>query len=472
MNPYLKQKVKEFPKTPGVYLFRDETKRIIYVGKAINLRNRVYSYFNTSEKDPKTIELIKRIKKAEWIETGSEFEALILEADLIKRYKPKYNIRFRDNKNYVYLKITKENYPRISVVHQIIDSEAEYLGPYTDAIAVRNILKMARRIFPYCSCNQRSGKTCLYFHLGLCLGHDEDRISKKEYKKNIRGIKRLFSGEINQIVGNLQRLMKKSAKEKKFELAAQYRDKINYLESIRRSRFISERDLATDVALLQLRDRIGLRKIPQRIECFDVSGIMGASKTASMVTFINGIAAPSNYRRFQIKSVKGIDDYASLVEVLKRRFLLLESKSRDSSFAALPNLIILDGGKGQLSAVIKRVKIPAGVVVISLAKKREQIFSLENNHFKEINLEKNSEAYFLVQRIRDEAHRFAISYYRKLKLQKTYESSLDDIKGVGPKTKKKLLDFFGTIESIKKADFSKLSALVGRKLAQRIKESL
>lgn len=472
MNTKLVQKLKELPRTPGVYLFRNESARVIYVGKAVNLKNRVSSYFQKKDHDPKTAELVKKIERLEYIESGSEFEALVLEADLIKRYKPKYNIRFRDDKNYVYLKVTKEDYPKISIVHQITDHKAEYLGPYTDSNAVRRILKISRRIFPYCTCKLPNDEVCLYFHIGLCPGHGEKYISSSDYKKNIRGIEKIFSGKTGALKREFTGEMKKASKEKRYEEAAACRDNIKYLERIERSHIISERDLSEDKGLYELKKHLNLPVIPQKIECFDISNIMGTAATGSMVVFGSGIASPKDYRRFQIKTVKGANDTQMMAEILSRRFSLGEKKKKDSAFSQLPDLVILDGGKGQLSAVLEKVGDTGETRIVSLAKKREEIFVKEDKGFRKIIMPKNSEALYLVQRIRDEAHRFAITYHRKLKGRESFRTALDDIMGIGPVTKKKLIAHFGTIENMRKANEKEIAGLVGESLAKKIKENL
>jgi excinuclease ABC subunit C len=479
------EKLKTLPKTPGVYLYRNNKNRVIYVGKAINLKNRVTSYFR-GEHDAKTEELVKNITNLEWIEVESEFEALIVEADLIKRYKPKYNIRFRDDKNYSYLKISGREYSRVSIAHQITDHEAKYLGPFTDAFALKSVLKMARYIYPFCTCDKQGDEVCLYYHLNLCPGHSEKYISAKDYQKNIKGLIKLFSGKTKAIESEIKLKMRKAAENREYERAAEYRDKLSYIKKIQHAKLFSDRELSADAGLKQLAEEINLEEIPKRIECFDISNIMGTSAVGSMVVFKNGIASPKDYRRFQIKTVKGADDFASMAEVLKRRFrhisrhseFISESKKipkqvrDDKKGWDLPDLIIIDGGKGQLSAVLGRINIPSDVRVVSLAKRIEEIFSRENNKYKITYLKPESEAMFLVQRIRDEAHRFAITYHRNLKGRELFETSLDGIPGVGPKTKKKLIAHFGSIKKIKEADISELSGIVPEKIAHKIKEQL
>jgi excinuclease ABC subunit C len=482
MNKNLKNKLKVLSKGPGAYLFRDENGRVIYVGKAVNLKNRVSSYFNQTEKDPKTTEMISHIKKLDTIECNSEFEALILESELVKRYKPKYNIKLKDDKSYVYIKITNGEYPKVTITRRSDDEKARYLGPFIDAGAVRSILKVARKIFPFCTCSLPKGEVCLYFHLGLCRGHDESHLTNKEYQKDINGLIKLFSGKTKELEKNFNREMKSAAKENRFEKAAEYRDKLRFLERIKKSHFISERDLRADDALLQLKNELNLVEIPKRIECFDISNIMGTSAVGSMVVFRDGIASPKDYRRFKIRTVKGANDYAMMAEVLARRFRQITKQNKNSKLtqnsklktqnSELPNLVILDGGKGQLSAVLQNIIVPEGAKIIALAKKRETIYEIRNSKFETQNLAEGSEAMYLIQRIRDEAHRFAITYHRKVRSKEFFESSLDAIPGVGPKTKKKLLKEFGSIEKIKASGIDDLSKIIPLKLAEKLKEYL
>jgi excinuclease ABC subunit C len=472
MNEKLQDKLKELPRVPGVYLYRNLSGKVIYVGKAVNLKNRVSSYFQNKDLDPKTTELVKHIVGLEWIEVGSEFEALVLEADLIKRYKPKYNIRLRDDKNYVYLKITKEDYPRITVVHQITDHEAEYLGPFTDSGAIRTILKLGRKIFPFCTCSLPADEICLYYHIGLCPGHGPKYISARDYQKNINGLRKLFSGKVRPLRSEFTIKMKAAARDHKFEEAAKYRDNIKYLSRIERSHIISERDLSADAGLAQVANALEMDDLPQKIECFDISNVMGTAATGSMVVFRNGISSPKDYRRFQIKTVKGANDFAMMAEVLRRRFSLGETKRKDKAFSDLPDLVILDGGKGQLSAVAKNVQLPEGVKLVSLAKRFDHLFQIKKGSFNEVILKEDSEGKYLIQRVRDEAHRFAVSYHHKIKGKALFETSLDAIPGVGPKTKKKLLREFGSMKKIKEASSEELASVVGPSVAQKIKENL
>lgn len=471
MNTKIIQKLKELPTTPGVYLYRNEKGKVIYVGKAVVLKNRVSSYFQNKDLDPKTLELVKNIANIEWIEVESEFEALVLEAELIKRYKPKYNIRWKDDKNYVYVKFSAEKYPRVSVVHQITDHEASYIGPFVESGSVKTILKLARHIYPYCTCSLPEDEICLYYHLGLCPGHGTDYISAKDYNENIKGLKKLFSGKTTGLEKMFKKEMSLASERQEYEKAARFRDKLRYLKRIKRTHLFSDRDLEVDAGLRELAKEIGLSNPPKRIESFDISNILGTAATGSMVVFKNGIASPRDYRRFQIKTVKSANDFAMMAEILGRRFSLSKGK-KDLSFSEIPNLVILDGGKGQLSAVMKKVTTPEKVTIVALAKRLEEIFTYKNGKFELVRLPAESEALFLVQRIRDEAHRFAISYHRKLKGKELFETTIDAIPGVGPKTKKKLLSHFGSIKKIKEADIIELIPIVGEKKANLIKEKL
>lgn len=582
-NLKIKNCIQNLPKTPGVYIYRNKSGKVIYVGKAVNLKIRVSSYFHPStalgtgnkDLDPKTKELVKNIVKIDIVEVGSEFEALVLEAELIKRYKPKYNIDWKDDKNYAYIKLSGEKYSRVSVVHQITDpttlklrrtnhlveSRTEYMGPFVDVKAMRTILKLARRVFPYCTCGLGSNEICLYFHLGLCKGHGAKYFSEREYARNLKGLISLFSGKTEKLRKELTRDMKKAAGSQKFEKAAELRDKIHYLKRIEQTHLFSDRDLSDDSGLSELAQHLELSKIPQKIESFDISNILGTAATGSMVVFRNGVASPKDYRRFQIKTVKGANDVAMMAEVLARRFAKIviastESRfstsstrqsnnlssrpkrrdllsdfstrrlgrndikgegrndKRDKAFSDLPDLVILDGGKGQLSAVLKKLSTfdtsrsrpgleLTGVKIVALAKKREEIVMIndkmqmsnaksmsqnkkpKNDHlklknldlignlkFEIVNLPRESEALYLVQRIRDEAHRFAVSYHRKLKSKEVFETSLDGIIGVGPKTKKKLIAKYGSVNKIKETSLDDLSKVVGEKIAKRIKEQL
>lgn len=470
---FIQEKLKTLPKDSGVYIYRNEAKKIIYVGKAVNLKNRVLSYFRNKDHDAKTEKLVENIADLEWIVTDSEIEALILESELIKRYKPKYNIDWKDDKNYVYIKITNEDYPRISVVHQIIDDRDEYIGPFVDSTAVRLALKTLRKVFPFCTCNLPGDKTCLYYHIKLCPGHGAKYISSKDYKRNIEGLLSYIKGDREKVKKQLKKQMEEAAKSREFEKAAEIRDRYIALGKIKFQKILEESDeLSADKALVGLQKALDLVGLPERIECYDISNVSGKFAVGSMVVFRNGLPAKDDYRRFEIKTVKQIDDFAMHQEVQKRRFGNLE-KGKDKSFSQIPDLIIIDGGKGQLSAaeeIIRPLKIQTKVV--GLAKREEEIFYFEDGDFKSVNLPENSESMFLIQRIRDEAHRFAISYHRNLRSKAITKSSLDKIEGIGPVAKKRLITSFGSVKGIKEASTEELERVVNKKLAAKIREEL
>lgn len=474
MNTKLSKKLKELPKNPGVYIYRDSLRHIIYVGKAVNLKNRVSSYFKSKDLDIKTEKLVENIESLEWIVCDSEIEALLLESELIKRYKPKYNIEWKDDKNYCYIKFTKEDYPRVSVVRQVVDDKADYLGPYIDAAAVRLSLKALRKIFPFCTCFLSPDKICLYYHLGLCKGHGDKYISSLDYKANIANLISFLNGKKIDVKKNFEKEMKKYSTNKEYEKAAEVRDRINALSSVRSGHVIEDkRELKTDTALEKLKVALKMDAIPDRMECYDISNIFGRAAVGSMVVFERGVPKKSDYRRFEIKTVKRIDDFAMHQEVLKRRFGRM-GHSKDKSFSKVPELLIIDGGKGQLSAAMEILApLKISVRVIGLAKRLEEVFYVDDNgKFQRVIFPENSESRFLLQRIRDEAHRFAITYHRNLRSKELVSSSLDNIYGIGPKTKKKLIKSFGTLDNIKQAKVDELRAFVSEELAKRIKEEL
>jgi len=473
MNKNIVQKVKQLPQNPGVYIFRDQNRKVIYVGKAIKLKNRVSSYFQDRGHDVKTRRLVAKIVDMEYLTCNSEIEALIIESELIKRYKPKYNIEWKDDKNYSYIKITNEEYPRVFVVRDTNDASSQYFGPYIDTPALKKSLKILRKIFPFCTCSKPPNQVCLYYHLHLCHGRGDKYQSSTEYKKTINQLIKYLGGNRNKVILELTREMKAASKNQEFEQAAALRDKLNHLDNLR---FIpieeQKRDANQDQALKSLQKILNLEKIPNRIECFDISNIYGYLPVGSMVVFSKGIPNKKDYRRFEVKTVKKIDDFAMLKETIGRRLANLDS-GKDDSFNKVPDVIIIDGGKGQLSTIIHsyQTKYPF-IKFVSLAKKYEEIFMVRNKEIEQIPPINDSSTLFLLQRIRDEAHRFAITYHRNLRSKEITTSILDSISGIGPKSKKELIKNFGTIEDIRKASITEISKIVGQRKAQRLKEEL
>ena len=601
------------PDKPGVYLMRDIDGRIIYVGKAIVLRNRVRSYFHKAAFDsPKTERLVAEIADLEWIVTGSELEALILECELIKRHKPRYNVRLKDDKRYPYIKVSyQEDYPHIYTVRNMRQDGARYFGPFTSSTAVHQSLELLRRLFPYRTCNREitgeDSRSCLYYHIKRCTGPCIGAISKDDYRRVIDRACLFLEGRQEKILADLEEAMLAEAEALHFERASEYRDQIAAIgQIIERQRIISGHltdhdfvafarddgqacvqvffvrggkligreyfvltgthdetasevmssfvkqfydeaanvppeilvqtdldefsiieqwlrqkrghkvvvkvpkrgqkhqimhmaiDNANDTlrrlraewevdtnkhveALSQIQEALGLEHAPTRIECYDISTTQGTATTGSMVVFDKGVASKSDYRRFRIRTVQGPNDYDSMAEVLRRRFSRAkeyrarkELSGKESRWAIMPDLVILDGGKGQLSAA-RRVMEELGVGDIAtagLAKREEELYV--PRHSAPIQLPRDSQGLYLLQRIRDEAHRFAITYHRKLRKNEGMRSLLEEIPGIGPRRRRELLKRFGSLDGIRQATVEELAdtPTITRSIAEHLQEYL
>ncbi|OGY29079.1 MAG: hypothetical protein A3F35_02070 [Candidatus Woykebacteria bacterium RIFCSPHIGHO2_12_FULL_45_10] len=399
--------------TSGVYLFKNKSRKIIYIGKAINLASRLKSYFQGNAPFRQQ-RIVKEATQVETIEVDSEIEALILEANLIKKFQPIYNIQLKDDKDYLYIKFVKEPFPRVVLARKKDLADAkEYFGPYPSARSVRSTLRSLRKIFPYRTCSLGQKRACFYFHIGLCPGVCAGAITEKDYLKNIAKLRLFLQGGKIKVVTLFEREMKTEAAALNFEKAEELKSKIeaiNYI--IRPVRRVDEYLEASAIEEIRQRELADLTKILhlkidlERIECFDVSNFSGKSATGSMVVFSAGTADKAQYRRFKIKGHDSLNDPAMMGEVLRRRL---------KNPWPLPKLIVVDGGKTQIAAVSKElIGTNIRVPVIGLAKRNEDIYTQKGER---IRLPKDSEALFLLQRIRDEAHRFAISYYRKLASQ-------------------------------------------------------
>lgn len=474
-------------------MYKNKGGRVLYIGKAVNIQSRVNSYItNYSKLDPKIKVLIDQVTDVEFITTDNDLEALILETNLIKKYKPKYNRMMKDDKNYSWLVITKgEDFPRIELIREKKFKKHDYFGPYANQHPIKRTLKQLRKIFPYRSCKRKiflykdkkgkkrfyssNKKPCLYYHLNLCDAPCANFISKKLYRDNINNIKRFFRSRKFEIIEDLKKQMNEFAEDQKFEKAAEIRDKLEDLAYIAQ-RIQIRKDM--DEIILEIHKKeisitaierlvtklkiSNLKYVKQfRIECYDISNIAGKSATGSMIVFIDGKPDKSSYRKFRIKTKDTPDDYEMMREVLDRRFKIKGRKGKDKSFRNLPNLVIIDGGKGQLSSALKVLQeYDLKVQTIGLAKKDEGIFKFEDNKFKKIKLRKGSPEFFLIQRIRDEAHRFAIKYHRKLRSKRLVSSKLDGVPGVGEIVRKRLLRAFGSTDNITKASFEELQSVV------------
>ncbi|MBC6004236.1 MAG: excinuclease ABC subunit UvrC [Paeniclostridium sordellii] len=584
----IQEQLKKLPAEPGVYLMKDENDKVIYVGKAISLKNRVRQYFQSSKNHTSKVKsMVKNIYKFEYIITDSELEALILECNLIKQYRPKYNVLLRDDKTYPYIKVTlNEDYPRVLKVRQVIKDKAKYFGPYTNTTAVNDTLEIIRNIYPIRTCNidiekaiKNKVRPCLNKHIKKCVGPCTGEVSKEDYGKMIDEIILFLSGKEEKLIELLKEKMNKCAADFNFEDAAMYRDKIKSLEDMIQKQKIDlgSSDLNQDViamarahdeacvqvffirngkivgrehyilegvmdssresilssflkqfymaqdyipkeiiiedevedsfvleewlsskkgqkviikvpqkgekkslvemvrknaveylekfsnmnklkyqksigALEELKTLIGLENIPKRIESFDISNIQGVDSIGSMVVFTDGKKDKKEYRRYKIKTVVGPNDYDSMAEIVERRL----------KYGDLPDLILLDGGKGQVSSVKKvldkyNVNIPLWGMYKDDKHKTKGLISQE----KEIELDKTSNLYRFVASIQEEVHNYAISYHRSLRNKSLTKSVLDDIQGVGEKRKKALLTHFKNIEEIKTATFEELLEVEG-----------
>lgn len=518
MNAKLEDKLKTLPRSPGVYFHKSKTGEIIYVGKAAILKNRVRQYFqSTRDMDVKTRALVEEIEDTDWVETESELDALFLESEMVKRYMPRYNILLRDDKSQMFVRIDmKSEWPTVSFTRNPIDDGAHYFGPYYNGFAIKKALRYLRKIFPYYTKPPKEGlRPDLDAHIGLS---PRPGTRSQDYKATLKQLIRYIEGGRKAIIRDIEKEMRLAAKLHDFEHAALYRNKLNDLKALQQRIMFGDReflDISKDKALGDLVELLGLTRIPARIEGYDISHMGGTNVVASMVVFTNGVSDRSNYRKFKTR-IERNDDYANMTEVLTRR---LSEKNLKSW--GMPDLLLIDGGKGQLEAAIKalesyNLKIP----VISIAKREEEmIVHATNSHIDTHTIEaylrgekeangvfvEQSGDYFIVnlhagqtnasghsknlrgsntglahyshvtklfQRIRDESHRFAVSYHTVLKRAKQTASSIDDVPGIGPATKRKLIRTFGSLRGIKQASEEQLAATVGADKAAKLKQYL
>lgn len=551
MNQRVKDKLANLPVSPGVYFHKSASGEIIYIGKAANLRSRVRQYFqNSRAADPKTDLLVAEIADIDWTEVETEADALFLEAELVKRYMPRYNILLRDDKSLQFVRIDyKSDYPTVTMVRRPLDDKAEYFGPYINGFAVKKALRYLRRAFPYAiSRPAGQSRNNLYYHLGLDPGLEEGKTSLNEYRANLRKLMQYLRGDRKGLVREIERDMKRATKAKNFELAAQLRNQLAPLQQLSRQILFSDRELqdaSKDLALVELAELLGLyenspqlahtdgvqgageqrtedvqndtskeqsqpatpqsavspagvpdsggkqgrtlRKL-RRIEGFDISHMQGTDNVASMVVFINGLPDKAAYRKFKMK-LGGNDDFAHMAETIRRR---LRDDNRKKWGTG--ELMLVDGGKGQLSAALKaRNDSDQNIPMIGLAKRQEEIvihaydslpgasaqeiilrankikaYVSQSGDFITIELPKNSNAVKLLQRIRDESHRFAVSYHSTLKRGRQTASLLDEVPGVGPLTRKKLIRHFGSAKAAIAASPDELAKLLGPKKAANL----
>lgn len=416
----LRASIAALPLTSGVYLMKDAAGEVIYVGKAVCLRRRVQSYFRGKTHNVKTELLVSHIADIEVQHTHSEAEALILEASLVRRYMPRYNIELKDSKSYPYIRITDEEFPLVSVVRLSPREQAAreageagragLFGPYTDAALIRVALDIIRKIFPFRSCEKLPSKACLYHDIGLCPAPCIGRITADEYSRTVRNISCVLEGERDRLYQDLRRDMEELSRRRDYEGAARARDQLRAIGAL----YSSSPDVNYFKEAEQLERALHLPRRPERIECIDISTTMGERSVGSLVSFFNGQPDKANYRKFRIKEVEGMDDFRMVAEVVRRRYGRLQRESR-----AYPDLVVIDGGKGQLGAAAEELKkLNIDIPLISLAKREEEVFVPGKRS--PVVLSRDSLALKLLQRVRDEAHRFAVSYHRLLRGKKMF----------------------------------------------------
>src|SRR5579884_2851588 len=488
MNKVLQQKLAELPKSPGVYFHKDERGQIIYIGKAAVLKNRVRQYFQKSRsRDPKTEALVAEIADIDWMVVDSEIEALFLEAELIRRYMPRYNILLRDDKAMSYIRIDYDSdYPTVSTTRRPLDDGARYFGPYFSTIALRQALKLLRKVFPYATKKLAGQKRAsLHYHLGLDPGLEDGKTTLTAYRANLRKLMAVIQGRRKTIIKELERDMRRAARRHDFELAARLRNQLLWLQGLDKQVIFSDKeflDISKDHALNELVNLLSLPKYPQRIEGYDISHQQGSDVVASMVVFTNGVSNKSEYRKFKTK-INHNNDFYNMNETIKRRLT-----ERNRRAWGLPDLVLIDGGKGQLEAAVKgRDESGCNLIpFVGMAKREEQLvihktksqvklnkltlnklggFYGESDDFLLLNLPHNKNLVKLLQRIRDESHRFAVSYHSVIKTKRQTSSLLDDIPTIGPVTRKKLVRTFGSLRGVMQARDWELDKVLGEKKA-------
>ena len=448
-----------------MYLFRDRNGKLLYVGKANSLRRRVGSYFlRAGRLSPRVEHMVSMIRDVEARPTASEAEALLLEAQLIKDEKPRYNVIFRDDKSYPMLKVTHEPFPRLMVTRRRLNDGARYFGPYPDAGRMREAVQFLRRVFPLRTCTVFPETPCLEYHLGQCLAPCAKYITPQNYQRIVDDLIAFLEGKRDQLLRDLSRRMQQAARGKRFEDAARLRDQIQALTSV-----IAAKDKSSTAGPLeQLQAALKLPALPRRLEAFDISHVFGEASVGSMVVFLDARPRKAHYRKFRIETVQGIDDYKMMREVIRRRY-----RGSLSATLPLPDLIVVDGGKGQLSAACDELAA-LGLTrpAIGLAKRFEHIFVPSTSQ--PIVLLPTSPVLHVLQHLRDEAHRFAITYHRRLRRGTASASTLDAVRGIGPVRKRALLRTFGSLRAVAQAGPEAVARTAGlpRQVAEDVVQRL
>ena len=591
LSIHIQEQLQNIPQSAGVYQYYDKNEKLLYVGKAKNLKKRISSYFNKKHEYGKTRVLVRKIYNIQTIVVASEIDALLLENSLIKKHKPQYNVLLKDDKTYPWICIKNEAFPRVFSTRKLLKDGSDYFGPYTSMRLVKTLLEFTKQLYPLRTCNyslteenikKEKFKVCLEYHIGNCKAPCVNLQTEEDYQTGIQNIKKILNGDIRSVIKHLQNLMQNFSRNMAFEQAQKVKEKIALLENYQaKSTIVNPKindvdvfSIASDeqyayvnflkvvsgviiqsynlemkkklaendeklltIAMTELRQRfqstskecytsipissvfenlkisvpkIGdkrklvelsyrnakhlqkerLRKTesvknrehnkrlmeqmqsdlylkakPLHIECFDNSNIQGSNPVAACVVFINGKPSKKEYRHFNIKTVHGSDDFASMEEVVYRRYSRLVKEGK-----GLPQLIIIDGGKGQLSSAVKsleRLGLMGKIAIIGIAKKLEEIFF--PNDSVPLYLDKRSETLKVIQQARNEAHRFGINHHRNQRNKDTLQTSLDNIPGIGPKTIKKLISRFGSVKRVMEADEKDLINLVGRKKTKLLK---
>ncbi len=583
MKEELKKKLALLPDKPGCYLMKNKQGKIIYVGKAKVLKNRVRSYFSGSH-DSKTQRLVSEIDDFEYIVTDSPSEALLLECNLIKKHHPRYNVMLKDDKSYPYIKITNEEHPRLEIVREVKKDGAKYFGPYVSAGAAQQTKKLLDKLYPLRKCKNIPKKVCLYHHLGQCLAPCEYDVDTGQYHQMIQEIIRFLNGGHEEIRQQLQSKMMEAAENLEFEKAKELRDQLHYIESVQEkqkitfqdhinrdvfgyyaekgwmciqvfhirqgkllernvsifpfygeekddflsyvSQFYYNRnllpreiylpsgidsedlqemldvrvhipqrgkkkqlvDMAVENARIALQEKFKLMEqneartiqavenlgrileiqTPRRIEAFDNSNIQGIDPVSAMVAFVDGKPARKEYRKYKIRTVTGPDDYESMREVIRRRYTRVLKED-----LPLPDLIVVDGGKGQISAAVDVLENELGLYIpvcgLSKDDKHRTAHLLIGDPPQRVDLKRDSFEFYLLQRIQEEVHRFAITFHRQTRGKTMLLSQLDEVPGVGPRRKKLLLKHFGSLKKMKEADVDEFRKIgIGDKLARQI----
>lgn len=408
-----KKQLKDFPDRPGVYFMKDADGEIIYIGKAASLKKRLASYFLKAQDSIKTKVMLSYVEGISFMEAASEYDALVLESKLIKEHQPRFNISLKDDKSFPYIMMTHELFPRVLIGRRKKNvASADFFGPYTNAKLLRRALNILRKSFPFCSCRRFCSKACLYYDLKLCAGPCAQKISQAVYGRMIKRFQNFLTKKDSDVISELSAEIIKSSKSQAYEKAARLRDQLEALSILVT---LKNGGAKKFVKIQDDFDKIGLIKEPHRIETFDISNISGSFAVGSMVSFYDGQPDKKQYRRFKIRAVEGIDDYAMMKEVLLRRYRSLLKKN-----VSLPDLIVIDGGRGHLEVAWLALKsLSLKIPMIAIAKREELIYTIKQKE--PVKLERNSYVLRLVQSARDEAHRFALKYHRLLRKKDVIE---------------------------------------------------